>query len=278
MMRILSLGAGVQSSTLALMMAANEIESVDCAIFADTQNKPAAVMQWLSYLETLLPFPVHRVTRGNLAESEVKPRGPSKKTGKRYLKNSIPAFVKQLDGSVGMFGRRCTGDFKIEPVIRKLRQLMGVRSVRKSSGILVRQAIGISLDEYHRMKPSQKPWIQSHWPLVEAKMTRRDCLQWMESRGFPRPPRSACVFCPYHSDEEWLRLKKEEPKEFDFAVAFEKRLNSAVKNDQDLITGEVFLHRSLVPLDEVKFSRSAPSPRSIQLGLFGNECEGLCGV
>lgn len=36
MIRILSLGAGVQSSTLALMIAAGGVAPIDAAIFADT--------------------------------------------------------------------------------------------------------------------------------------------------------------------------------------------------------------------------------------------------
>ena len=40
MLRILSLGAGVQSTTLALMAAHGEVEAPDCAIFADTGWEP----------------------------------------------------------------------------------------------------------------------------------------------------------------------------------------------------------------------------------------------
>ena len=59
----LSLGAGVQSSALALMLALGEITpQVDGAIFADTQAEPLEVYQWLDYLETVLPFPVYRVS------------------------------------------------------------------------------------------------------------------------------------------------------------------------------------------------------------------------
>lgn len=66
MKRILSLGAGVQSSTLALMAAHGEIERPDCAIFADTQAEPESVYRWLDWLETQLPFPVLRVTKGEM--------------------------------------------------------------------------------------------------------------------------------------------------------------------------------------------------------------------
>jgi 3'-phosphoadenosine 5'-phosphosulfate sulfotransferase (PAPS reductase)/FAD synthetase len=59
----LSLGAGVQSSTLALMAARGEIGPMPkAAIFADTQAEPESVYRWLDWLEKQLPFPVHRVT------------------------------------------------------------------------------------------------------------------------------------------------------------------------------------------------------------------------
>lgn len=48
MLRVLSLGAGVQSTTLALMAAHGEIEPPDCAIFADTQWEPAEVYAHLN--------------------------------------------------------------------------------------------------------------------------------------------------------------------------------------------------------------------------------------
>ena len=62
---VLSLGAGVQSTTMALMAAVGELQPMpDCAIFADTQDEPAAVYRHLAWLMSgVLPFPVHVVTR-----------------------------------------------------------------------------------------------------------------------------------------------------------------------------------------------------------------------
>ena len=65
----------MQSSTLALMAAAGEITPMPkCAIFADTQAEPASVYRWLDWLEKQLPFPVHRVTKGNLEADALKMR------------------------------------------------------------------------------------------------------------------------------------------------------------------------------------------------------------
>ncbi len=70
-LRALSLGAGVQSTTLALMAAHGEIGPMpDCAIFADTGWEPQAVYDHLAWLMSpnVLPFPVHIVSDGNIRE------------------------------------------------------------------------------------------------------------------------------------------------------------------------------------------------------------------
>src|SRR3990167_7074077 len=79
---IISLGAGVQSSTMALMAAAGEITPMPtAAIFADTQDEPSNVYRWLDWLEKQLPFPVYRVTNGSLSASILEIR-TSKKGGR----------------------------------------------------------------------------------------------------------------------------------------------------------------------------------------------------
>ena len=74
-LNIISLGAGVQSSMMALAFSRGEFEvkpggsgKIDFAIFADTQNEGDGTYKWLDYLEKQLTFPVIRVTWGNLQE------------------------------------------------------------------------------------------------------------------------------------------------------------------------------------------------------------------
>lgn len=70
-LRVLSLGAGVQSTTLALLAAHGVIGPMpDCAIFADTAWEPQAVYDHLAWLMSpnLLPFPVHVVSAGSLRD------------------------------------------------------------------------------------------------------------------------------------------------------------------------------------------------------------------
>lgn len=269
MIHTINLGAGVQSSCMALMAKHGLITPMPtAAIFSDTQDEPQSVYRWLEWLIPQLPFPVYKVTQGRLSAKELVVRR-SKKSGNVYRMCKIPAYTE--DG--GMLRRKCTGDFKIIPLLRKLKEL--VQPPRRAKEPVVTQWIGISLDEAHRMKPAQKAWTQHRWPLIDLRMTRRDCLAWMEKNGYPKPPRSACVFCPYHNDDEWRRLKTEEPEAFAQAVKFEKDIQLAHKRDEVTLSAP-FLHRSLVPLDKIDFDAAAQQAKA-QMNLFGNECEGMCG-
>jgi hypothetical protein len=269
----LSLGAGVQSSTVALMAAEGELTPrPDFAIFSDTQAEPASVYRWLDWLEKQLPFPVHRVTYGSLADDALVLRRSSR-SGMLYARTLIPAFSLSAGQSRGILPRKCTRDYKVYPIQRKIRELLGKRAIPSNSPVLVTQWMGISFDELQRMRISSESWIENRYPLIELGMTRGNCLDWMEKHGYPRPPRSACYFCPYHSDKEWVRLRDQEPEEFQKAIEWERRYTAVAAQDE--VTRSIpFLHSSCVPLDQVKFKEKDPN----QFELFNRECEGMCGV
>jgi hypothetical protein len=85
--------------------------------------------------------------------------------------------------------------------------------------------MGISRDEVSRMKTNPLKYINNVYPLVEMEMRRSDCLTWMEEHRYPKPPRSACTFCPFHSTAEWREIKKNK-KEWDEVVAMDKAIRS----------------------------------------------------
>jgi hypothetical protein len=93
----------------------------------------------------------------------------------------------------------------------------------------------------------------------------------MEKNEYPKPPRSSCVFCPFHSNREWLELQRDEPQEFERAVQFEKDYQLTYQSVNNF-RGIPYLHNSFVPLSEVVFEDKS------QVNLFNNECEGHCGV
>jgi hypothetical protein len=244
---IISLGAGVQSSTMALMAAKGEITPMPkCAIFADTQDEPQSVYDYLQWLASVLPFPIHVVTNGKLSAT----------FGEKFV--HIPAFKIKPNGDISMGKKQCTRHFKIKPIYRLVRDKFG--ATHKEPVIMW---VGISLDEVTRMKPARVKYVRNIWPLIDARKSRHDCEVWLEKNGFPKPPKSACEFCPLHSDLVWRNLPKQ---------SFQR----AVKVDNFLRTnrGE-FLHPSCVPLSEIDFSTEEQRG---QINMFENECEGMCGV
>ena len=247
----LSLGAGVQSTTMFLMAAQGLITPrPTAAIFADTQDEPQAVYDHLEKLKavgTKEGIPIHVVTAGKLSDNLI-----------RRDFSQIPAYK---DGSIGK--RQCTVDYKIVPITREMRRLMGYKKGERIRG-RAEQWIGISLDEVQRMKMNRTPWIKNRWPLVDLRMNRNDCIRWLGKNWDQPVPKSACLYCPFHSDSVWADLKKGPSKERDFIKGIDEKLGKR---------GE-FLHRSQKPIDEVKFTDADRG----QLSLFNNECEGVCGV
>ena len=264
-MRILSLGAGVQSSTLALMIAHGEVPMVDAAIFADTMWEPRHVYEWLDWLEQQLPFPVYRVNNGSLRASiEAK----QNTTGGRFA--SIPWFTINPDGTHGMGRRQCTSEHKLLPLRREMRRLAGYQKGERIPAGTVTALIGISTDEAMRMKPSTDKWITNTWPLIDAGMSRNDCLRWMERKGYPLPRKSSCIGCPYHSDDEW-RAVKADPVAWADALAVDALIRDPARG----MLGTQYMHAQRVPLDQVDLSTAADHG---QIDAFNNECEGMCGV
>ena len=261
MLNIISLGAGVQSSTMALMTKYGEITPMpDAAIFADTQWEPRAVYEWLGWLSKHLPFPVLQVTAGNLRQDTL---SRSNTSGKRFA--AIPWHMKMPNGDAAMGRRQCTKEYKLRPIQRKVVELMNGKRSKGGCELW----IGISLDEASRMKPSRVQYIQNRWPLIEKRITRNDCLRWMKSNGYPEPPRSACIGCPFHNTAEW-RFIKADPMTWVDAVEVDRAIR-----EQPGFKGKQFAHRKLIPLEEVDFSTDEERGQG---NLFINECEGMCNT
>ncbi len=249
----LSLGVGVQSSTLLLMSYVGEIETFQAAIFADTQGESKATYRYIDYLDSIVgnKIQIHRVTAGNLKEDVL-----------QGIKNgnfpAIPFHMRQ-GKSRALMQRKCTVDYKIIPIQRHLRSI-GVKSCHL--------ALGISFDEIMRAKHSRLKWIENIFPLIDLRMTRSDCIVWMKRHNFPIPPKSACLFCPFHDDEFWHDLKANSPQEWDEAVCFDEAIRNLPK-----ISMQAFLHRKAFPLSEI-----VQAQKSQQTFDFAEECEGHCGV
>lgn len=241
-MRVLSLGAGVQSSTLLLMAVHGEIQ-VDRAIFADTGWEPRAVYDWL---ETLMPIaeragiPIDVVSAGNIRERALA-------ASTRIA--SMPLYARNKEGKPGMLQRQCTQEYKTAPVRARIRELLGIKRTLRRGIDPATVVIGISRDEGERMRDSDVAYIRHEYPLVDRHITRADCVRWMADRGYLEPPKSACIGCPFTDNARWRAMRDERPDEWVDAVDFDARVRR-----MNRIDGDVYLHRQMVPLPMVDLS------------------------
>lgn len=253
-MKIISLGWGVQSWTLAAMAALGDVEPVDYVVHADTTHEAswtyAFAASWTPWLEQ------HgvRVVTVKSKEKLLQPLD----SGKFVV--DIPAFTFG-ENTNGQIKRQCTSDWKIANIRRWLQA--------NRNGERVEQWIGISLDEALRMKPSDVKYITHRWPLIEKRMTRNDCVNWLERHGLEVPQKSSCYFCPFHSTAEWRRIKDDGNGDWQKALEADEQIRKA-RPPYDL-----YLHPSRKPLGEVDLRNAEERG---QMSLWDEECTGVCGI
>lgn len=284
--RVLSLGAGVQSSALLLLAAEGKIAPFDVAIFADTGWEPATVYDHLQRLidEVARPagIPVVRVSNGNIREDSISVD----------YSIMLPLFLMDSAGNKGMLNRQCTQNYKLLPIYRYVRLMLGAEittreckkcngtgrrhlpqlyqtvgrlnsecSVCRGSGLQQRvgpipdpsvsvdMAIGFSVDEVFRVGTSRRKYVNNIYPLLDMSFTRADAAAYLATRGFSQTPRSACIGCPYHSEVEWQGLREKSPSEWEDALLIDDAIR-AIPQARGM-RGHAFLHRSCKPLREL---------------------------
>lgn len=294
---ILNLGAGVQSTALYLMsLRQDEPEHVpvfDAAIFADTQEEPRAVYEHLQWLKSLGGPPIMERSYGKLGDDliaghhwvvrkETAKHRPGEVVGQVY---HVPAFLKMPDGRTSIVRRKCTEAYKINVINRAIRQeILGLEPGRPAprDGRII-QYFGLSYDEPSRVVKTQaiargKGWFAPRFPLFDLAMTRGDCLAYLREIAPDRiVPRSACVFCPYHDNAEWRRLRDGDADGWTRAVEIDAALRAAGSACRSDLEGEQYLHRSCVPLAEAPIDTPESRGEQYMFG-FAQECEGMCGV
>lgn len=254
-MRVISLGWGVQSFTLAAMAALGDIEPVDYAIHADTGYESVLTYEFAErWWMWLRDRGVNVVTVNEPNAKIVINRGG----GKFY----IPAFTESKNASGGMLRRQCTWRWKVAPIRRFIQS--------QRAGQPVEMLLGISTDEWQRMRDSDVKYIKNSYPLIDKKMSRLDCMNWLNKHGLEIPPKSACYFCPFHTTREWNKVKQ--TSDWEKVIEVDKMIRNARPSTLGL---RLYLHPSKKPIDEVDF-RSAEEKG--QMTLWDNECSGICGV
>lgn len=277
--RVISMGAGVQSTVMALLGARGVFGPCpEHMIFSDTQWEPQGVYDHLDWLESEITrltngrCVLHRVSAGNIRENIMESRNS---TGQRFV--ALPFYTMSDKGKKGMGRRQCTREYKIEPIEQKIRELAGLKKGQRApKDLLVEQWIGISWDEMWRMKVSNK-WMHKRYPLIELQWRRFDCLNWYKETYPDRPAlrKSSCIGCPFHDNEHWRDMRNNDPESWDDAVYVDGAIRDGGSGKLRGMNSVQYMHKDCVPLDKADID--SPEDRG-QLSAFADECEGMCGV
>jgi len=282
MKKVLSFGAGVQSTALLLMSCKGVLPKLDCAIFADTGWEPEAVYKHLDWC-------VEEAARAGIDVHIVK--GTKKGIKEDVLDNipnpdggrvaGLPFFTTHEEGHrTGIAMRQCTSEYKIAPITKFIRrELLGLKPRQRApKEVVMEMWMGISFDEAPRAKPSLDKWKTHVFPflswgcdyLEKKTWRRRDCINWLEENYPERVvPRSACIGCPFHDNSEWRKLSEEE---FEDACKFDEAIRVDKRGKMHSLQ---YLHRSCKPLREVDLRSEEEKGQG---SLWDNECEGMCGI
>lgn len=258
-MRVLSAGMGRQCSAILALVEAGAIAPYDLIVFADTQTEPPAVYDNVAYWRAR-GHDIRVVTAGDLSERM----------------DVIPLYVRGKSKA-----RQCTRDYKVMPVRDAILDYLvsadlasinaaGRRRVRP--GVKVQQHIGFSSSELYRVaRKSYNPsWLVNAYPLIDLGMTTADCIRLLRAGGHP-VVRSACLFCPFTSDE---RYKGMPPSERAAVVAYDERLRSTEFLSLHPKLAGASIHRTGRPMADV-FARLDALP--VQRALTGFADEALEG-
>lgn len=291
-LRILSLGAGVQSTTLLLMALEGILPRLDYAIFADTGWEPRSVYEHLdrvtarAHEDEAAGFPVIRVRKGDLRADVLNLDKMS----------AIPAYTMRADGHKGMQSRKCTQKYKLTPIRTMVRSLLGAetfshecpycegggvrvapwrakrgdhtpgpcsvcdgtgtisRTGQPSGGKWAEQWVGFSTDEIGRVSSIDTRYSRARYPLLELGMSREQCIAWLRSRGWTSVAKSACIGCPYHGNRTWRQMRDNDPASWRDAVQFDQEYRSGAG-----LESQRFLHITCKPLDQAPIDRIRPS-------------------
>jgi hypothetical protein len=280
---VLNLGAGVQSTWVYLAYMRGEIApQIDVAIFADTGEEPAAVYDHLRWLQSLGGPPILvRSTGTRLGDDLLHGQNSTKQ---RFA--SIPAYTAIKEGTQsGIVRRQCTHEYKVRVIEKCIRRevLMLKPRQRIPKGAQVKQTFGISFDERSRASRIYERWItheapfEPAFPLLDRRMTRADCVEWLRGNVPHEVPRSACVFCPFKSNREWRHLRDTDPAGWARALEIDDALRVPGNVVNRGLDQKLYVLRDCTPLRSSDLT-DGDSRQLLLDPTWDNECVGMCGV
>jgi hypothetical protein len=274
-LRVIAYGGGVQSTALCVLATQDRLDGimggpVDAALFANVGDDSEHPDSLRYVAEVMTPWAAERGLPVITLQRHRR-TGEVETLWGRLTRDSRSIGIPVRMADTGAPGtRNCTADFKIK-VLSKWMKQHGASADNPAT-----VAIGISLDEWHRIN-NRRVGDHEHpvYPLIDMRLDRAACQRIIAQAGLPVPGKSSCFFCPFHRPQAWAEMRRDRPDLFGKAAALEGLLNE--RRDK-LGKDHVYLTRFGRPI--------ADAIPAAQLGLFadggmdnGDSCdEGYCFV
>lgn len=256
-MKILSFGAGMQSTALALMSCENAVAAepsfplvpvYDIVVFCDLGLEPPWVHHQMEF------------TRRACEKAGIRFEVLEAPLYTDFMENfgvrrtiSIPWWTLRGDGHKSKMPRNCTIDYKIELISKFIRwDVLGYRKgqrLRPEDVKAHEMHMGFSAEEANRCKENPNKLFVNHFPLVEMGLTRADNYAYIKDVWGLETKASACAFCPFHRNYFFQYLKEQEPRLYAKVVEVDELLRD--KTPKPPMDSDLFISRSRKRLEEL---------------------------
>lgn len=251
---VLSFSGGKQSSALLWMIILGKIERPKefVVLNADPGMENSGTYKYVEMMKQRcgeVGIEFYTVKGFNLYEDLI-----GLKDTKKIRIDNPPYWTKNKNtGTMGRLRQSCTNYYKIQPMDRKLRDILqerfGISKKSKRLGNnIVEKMIGFSYSEIERMKPSNKKYYYFSYPLIDLKMSNKDVIEFFIKENLPIPPRSVCNACFANGLETFREMYHNRPEDWKQAVDVD---NSIRDWSQIGIRDEVYVSNTLIPLEEL---------------------------
>lgn len=257
-LKILSCGAGMQSTALALMSCANKLLSegrckgfnfqytelvpiYDAILFCDLGFEPSWVLTQVHFIKQACEWagiPFH-ILKSDLHKDYLNDFGK-----KRVV--SIPFWTISADGKKGKMMRNCTLDYKITLMQNFVRwNLLGYKKGQRTKpGDLKAHEmhLGFSKEEEKRCSENPHKMFVNKFPLCEMNLVRADNYAYIKDVWGLETKASACTFCPFHRNYFFQYIKKNDLPQYEDLIEFDNMLEREQPNTK--INSKLYISRS----------------------------------
>lgn len=253
-LKILSFGAGMQSTALALMSCENaaaqakklppvhpQVPIYDLVIFCDLGFEAPWVLEQAMFVqEACCAFGIWYQQLDTLLYQDL-----MRDFGQKRVV-SIPWWTQRKDGHKSKMPRNCTIDYKVEQIAKFVRwEALGYRKgqrLRQEDKKAHEMHMGFSFEERRRCKENPNPMLVNSFPLVDMGLTRADNYAYIRDTWGLDTKASACAFCPFHRNYFFKYLKEREPETYARLVSVDELLRDS--NPKPPMDSDLFISRS----------------------------------